>query len=85
MIKLANKIYSELIKRDIESVMWGDGILVDIGYEIGVKLKKPHPLNMMTRLCAVMRTAPHLFEHRYIRGIDSLGRDRLVNGYKVIK
>lgn len=84
-MKMSQKAYEALIARNVETIMWGDGLMVDIAHEIGVNIKNPHPLNMMTRMCSILREAPDLFKHSYVRGHDHRGHMRIVNSYKIIK
>lgn len=68
-------------EQGLQYVTYGDGTMVEIGVEAGIDA---HPLDTMRRVCAALRRAPHLFEHGRMLGLDSRGRNRFVNSYRLL-
>jgi hypothetical protein len=62
------------------TVVWGDGILVDICFNAGVPYE--HPLHAMQKTLAAL-AKDERFEAFHIRGNDSRGRQRRVRAFKL--
>jgi hypothetical protein len=70
-------------ERDVRIVMWGDGILSDIGGAVPVKGdQSTHPLAQMQRVLAAMGRDKRFIAGRY-RGHDNAGRARTVRGFEL--
>jgi len=70
-------------ERDVKIVMWGDGILADIGGAVPVKGdQSTHPLAQMQRVLAALGRDDR-FEACKIRGHDNAGRPRTVRGFEL--
>ncbi len=72
---MAEKMRAE----NISTVMWGDGILVDVARDLKFE---GHPLDVMIPICAALRRSA-LFEHFKVHGHDSRGRSRIVSCFKL--
>lgn len=68
-----------------KSLVWGDGALCSIGHEAGIKLKNPHPMNMIQRVADALSRQPALIETFYIHGCDQRGRSRTVRAFRPAK
>ena len=69
-----------MLAEDVPAVVWGDGLLVTIGYAAG--LEQDHPLKIMGRVISALARDAR-FDPYHIRGCDSRARSRRVRAFRL--
>ena len=78
--KVADAMEAALIIDGTHTVMWGDGILVDVGQGL---VKAAHPLDVMQAVLNALGRDTERFERMNIRGHDKNGKQRIVRGFRL--
>jgi hypothetical protein len=79
-MKIADVAFQQMRASGASTIMYGDGLLADIGHD--AKVRARHPLDRMISVLNALERDPR-FEKMYIRGMDSAGRSRLVRGFRI--
>jgi len=77
-MRIADHIAAHMRSEGINSLCWGDPILVDAMPGSG-----DHPLDAMQKGLAALERAPDLFEKHRIHAHDRSGKPRVVRGFRL--
>jgi len=81
MSAVSEKVAASMREQGCFTVMWLDGWVLDQVADM-VKVEHDHPLNRMRAVFAHLERCD-MFEKRYIRGVDSKCRDRIVRSFRL--
>lgn len=82
--KVAQAVADGMRQAGYSRVGWGDCCLVDFAGDL-VKVKRPHPMNVMRAIMAHLDRSPDLFEKRYRISGNLRGAEVRVRTYKLLE
>lgn len=81
--KVAEAVAAGMREVGYTSVGWLDNCLLDFAGDL-VKVKHPHPLNVMRAIMTHLDRSPDLFEKGYRKSMNSGGTESRVRVYRII-